>query len=108
MNGLDSLRGGLFVLWGLAASCGGSPAKDPGQQGQGSATPPADQKTGAELVADLTNHMERLRALQLFNVGELVVNLAEAPACYGGNPCAGAESDPAVAAEYARQAPRLA
>jgi hypothetical protein len=55
---------------------------------------------GAEALARVDENLERLRALQVFEVGEMIVDLpAEASNCYG--PCPGSEAAIAAANEAA-------
>jgi hypothetical protein len=72
-------------------------------------TYPPVQATPAELAADVHADLAALQSLQVVQVNEVVLlNAPEAYNCYGTPPCPGSETDPAVAAELARQAPRLA
>lgn len=68
------------------------------------AAPAAEDSTAA--VAAIDENLARLRALDVFEVGELIVEMpTEALNCYGAKPCAG--SEPAVAAARAAAAERL-
>jgi hypothetical protein len=106
MKKLSLLARRLVLVWGFAAGCGGGAAGgapvDPVDVG--SPTEPGDT---AALVAQLQLDMTRLNDLQLVSAHSLVVMGAERSSCYGLHPCASSASDPIVAAEYARQAPRL-
>lgn len=57
----------------------------------------------AEIEADI----RALKSLAIAQVRHLVVDGAHASSCYGLHPCAASATEPSVAAEYARQAPRL-
>jgi len=107
MSRFERLARRLVLVLGLSAGCegagmGGLPPGDP------PGMPPPAQPTPAELIVDVRANVDRLRALQIVDVYSAVFDTPEASNCYGGPPCAGSESDPAVAAELARQAPRLA
>ena len=89
---------GVSLALGLVGGCmGGGP-------GEPAATTTPIASTPAEAVAAKPD-LDRLRALDVFEVGTLLVALPrEATACYN-LPCAGWEDR--VAAEVARQMPRL-
>jgi hypothetical protein len=75
-----------------------------------SSTPatPAKASDPKEVDASITQTFDRLRALQILDVGNLVLNLpAEATACYGV-PCLNSPWQQPYLDERARQAPRLA
>jgi hypothetical protein len=118
MSRLGWLARRLVMVWGLALA-GGCDGGDGGGSGSGASTastgqPPAADPTystpadPAAVVADLRDHMQRLGNLKVVEVFTLDVAIPEAANCYGGAPCDGLESNGAVTAEYARQAPRLA
>jgi hypothetical protein len=118
MSRLGWLARRLVVVWGLALAGGCDSGDGGGGGGGGSNTastgqPPAADPTyatpaeAAAVVADLRDHMQRLQNLKVVEVYTLDVAIPEAANCYGGPPCNGLESNPAVTAEYARQAPRL-
>jgi hypothetical protein len=66
---------------------------------------PSTPESTAAVVA-IDENLARLRALDVFEVGELIVEMpAEALNCYGPKPCAG--SEPAVAAARTTAAERL-
>jgi hypothetical protein len=110
MSRFERLARRLALVLGLLAGCGGAgmgglPPADP------SGTPPPAQParpTSAELAADVRANVERLRGLEVVDVYSAVFDTPEASNCYGAPPCPGSESNPDVAAELARQAPRLA
>ncbi len=90
---LKHATGGLALALGLSAGCTGGPA------------PAASDPTKVE--ASIQQSLDRLRALQVIEVGNLVLNLpAEATSCYGV-PCAGSAWIQPYRDEQARQAPRL-
>lgn len=93
MTKIATTAGGLALALGLSGGCAGG----------GTAAPVSDPvATHAAISQDL----ERLRALDVFQVGRLILDLPEeATACYGA-PCAGFQS--AVAQAEAEHAPRLA
>jgi hypothetical protein len=69
---------------------------------------PGSGSDPAQVNASITQSIDRLRALQIFDVGPLILNLpAEATACYN-LPCPGSGWEQAYDDERARQAPRLA
>jgi hypothetical protein len=121
MSRFEWLARWLVLVLGLAAGCGGGgmtgtpsvpdpttvpttmPTTDPTMP----TTSPPVQATPAELAADVHADVAALAALQVVDVYEVVLNAPEAYNCYGTHPCPGSESDPTVAAELARQAPRL-
>ena len=89
---------GVSLALGLAG--GGCMGGGPGEPA--TTTPPA---TTITIAAAAQPDIDRLRALDVFEVGQLLVALpGEATACYN-LPCAGWEDR--VAAEVARQMPRL-
>ncbi len=66
--------------------------------------PGTPEPTTSANVTESRQDLERLRALQVFDVGQLLLALpGEATSCYG--PCPGWEDQ--IAAEVARQLPRL-
>jgi hypothetical protein len=74
-----------------------------------SSTPATPAKTSDPKAVDasITQSFDRLRALQILDVGNLVLNLPpEATACYG--PCLNSPWRQPYLDERARQAPRLA
>jgi len=100
MSRLGRLARRLVIIWGIAAGCDGG-------TGSGTPTTTTTDPTPAEVVAAIKSDLASLTDLHVFGVGGLVVSNPEASNCYGGAPCADLVSNPAVAAEYARQAPRL-
>jgi hypothetical protein len=88
---------GVSLALGLLGGCtGGDPVAPP--------PPPTGPSTGV-VTTEGQEDLQRLRDLQVFEVGRLVVALpAEATACYG-YPCPGWEDQ--VATEVGRQLPRL-
>jgi hypothetical protein len=119
MSRLGWLARRLVMIWGLALAGGCDSGGGGGGGGGGSNTastgqPPAADPTyatpaeAAAVVADLRDDMQRLQNLKVVEVFTLDVAIPEAANCYGGAPCDGFESNAAVTAEYARQAPRLA
>jgi len=82
------------IALGLGAGCSG-PTPDP--------TP----SEPAQVEASIQHSFDRLRALEIFPVGRLVMNLpSEATQCYG-LPCPGSQWVQPYRDEQARQAPRL-
>jgi hypothetical protein len=105
MTKLSLLAHRLVLVWGFAAGCGGGVGGGPGDPvGVGT---PIDLGDTVAVVAQLETDMIRLNALTIVNARSLVVVGGERSACYSLHPCASSASDPVVAAEYARQAPRL-
>jgi hypothetical protein len=102
MSRLGRLARRLVIVWGIAAGCdgGGAPPTDTPAQ-----DPAAAQ--AAALVVAMKSDLQSLADLRVVGIDDLVVKVPEAANCYGGAPCAELVSNPAVAAEYARQAPRL-
>jgi hypothetical protein len=83
------------ALAGCTVPVAGSSHPAPGEPAQGTADP----------LAHVDENLARLQALDVFTVGQLVVDLpAEAYSCYG--PCPG--SQPAIAAAQTKAATRLA
>jgi hypothetical protein len=84
----------------------------PSPSAQNGANPPTENGVNpnadpAAAVAAIDENLARLRSLDVFEVGDLIVQMpAEALNCYGAKPCAGSES--AVAAARAVAAERLA
>lgn len=109
-----------IALAGLAG-CGAhvtEPAPTPSRGPSGTAgvepTPSSPTENGAQpttvdqtqAVAAIDENLARLRALDIFEVGDLIVEMpTEALNCYGPKPCAG--SEPAVAAARSAAAERL-
>ncbi len=85
----------IAVALGLGAGCVG-------------ATPePTQPMEPARVQASIQQSLDRLRALEIFPVGRLVMNLpSEATQCYG-LPCPGSQWVKPYHDEQARQAPRL-
>lgn len=107
MTKLSLLARRLVLLWGFAAGCGsgGTTGSDPGTPvDPGASADPADT---AAVYAQLETDMRRLNNLEIVDAPTLVVVGGERSNCYGLHPCETSASDPVVAAEYARQAPRL-
>jgi hypothetical protein len=116
MSRLESLALRLVLLFGLAAGCADGPAA-PGSPLPAGAPPSASapsegpapraaEPAASDMVGEVERNLARLRALEVVDVQRLVLDLpAEARQCYGA-PCS--YMDPAVTAEYRRQAPRLA
>jgi hypothetical protein len=105
MTRLSLLARRLVLFWGVAAGCGGQAAgDDPGHPRDPDATPPGDTTA---VIAQLQNDLGRLNALAIVDAPTLLVEGHERSDCYDRHPCAASAQDPAVAASYARQAPRL-
>jgi len=84
---------------------GRTPARPIVTTGSESASATAPDPSPTLLAVD--ENLARLQALDLFEVGDLVVDMpAEATNCYGTKPCAG--SEPAVSAARSAAAERLA
>jgi hypothetical protein len=102
----ESLVRRLVLVLGLGAGlavgvgCGGQPG--------GPVSSPAASPTKAELQVDVQDHLARLRALQIVEVGQLVMQLPnQATACYG-LPCSADTTAETVDRALRVQAPRLA
>ncbi len=109
MTKLSLLARRLVLVWGFAAGCGGSGVgSGPGDPAQPvDVSMPGDPGDTVAVIAQLETDMTRLNALTIVNARSLVVVGGERSSCYTIHPCASSASDPVVAAEYARQAPRL-
>jgi hypothetical protein len=96
-------------VWGLALGCGdGTNAPPTNTPPTNTPDPTVTEPTA--VYSALKTDIDRLNALTVVHVGTLVVeglSGREATACYSTHPCDYVASEPAVAAEYARQAPRL-
>src|SRR5829696_6472578 len=81
---------------GALGACGGS-VDGPASKAP---DPAATQEEKSDAVANIDVNLERLRALEVVGVGDLIVKLpAEATNCYG--PCPGYEDAPVKAKEDA-------
>jgi hypothetical protein len=79
-----------------------------GLGGCGTHAAPATASDSKAVDESITQSFDRLRALQIIDVGQLVLNLpAEATSCYGV-PCPNSPWQQPYVDERARQAPRLA
>jgi hypothetical protein len=58
------------------------------------------------VITGINKDLARLKQLDVVSIGWLVVPGADASSCYV-HPCEAAKTDPVLAADYARQAPRL-
>lgn len=63
--------------------------------------------SAAAVYVEIEADIRALKTLAIAQVQHLVVDGAHASSCYGLHPCAASATEPSVAAEYARQAPRL-
>jgi hypothetical protein len=98
---ITGVVGGVALSLGLGGGCGGTPPTQTPAQTQ------APTGGDPQPVTSVEQDLERLRALQVVEVGQLVLDLpAAATACYG-IPCPGSSLWPTYDAEKARQAGRL-
>jgi hypothetical protein len=107
MSKLESLARRLVLVWGLALGCADGVTEPPSTPGP---TPTPTSTDPAVVYSTLEADMARLNALEGIDAHTLVVEGAagaQVSNCYSLHPCAYEAAKPEVAAEYARQAPRL-
>ena len=106
---LGQTAGGMALAIGLGCGTGTAGPRAAAQEATAASQPVAPAPLSpAEVDTSIRQSLDRLRSLEIVNVGRLVMNLpSEATACYG-LPCPGGPWVAPTELERARQAPRLA